>query len=40
MISIIIVGVGEDNFENMVELDADKQAIISSWGEATARDIV
>ena len=32
-VSIIIVGLGEDEFENMVELDGDDVDIINSRGK-------
>jgi hypothetical protein len=38
--SIIIIGVGDDDFTKMKELDADKVAIKNSAGVATKRDIV
>ena len=37
--SIIIVGVGNDNFEKMDELDSDDQ-LLSFNGRTAARDIV
>ena len=39
-LSIIIVGVGNDNFGKMVELDADEVPLIDSHGRKMARDIV
>lgn len=39
-ISIIIIGIGEDNFLNMIELDGDKVAIQNKKGEKCERDIV
>lgn len=39
-LSIIIVGVGNDNFGKMVELDADEEPLIDSHGRKMARDIV
>lgn len=38
--SIIIVGIGNENFDNMNILDADEVPLISSWGEKMSRDIV
>lgn len=35
-LSIIIVGIGEDNFDNMEILDADDNPLISSYGEKMA----
>lgn len=39
-ISLIIVGIGNENFDNMNVLDADDTPLISSWGEVMKRDIV
>ena len=39
-VSIIIVGLGEDDFDNMVELDGDDVDIINSRGKKWERDIV
>jgi hypothetical protein len=39
-ISIIIIGIGDDNFANMIELDGDKVAIKNKKGEKCLRDIV
>ena len=39
-ISIVIIGVGTNEFELMEELDADKRALINSKGKAAWRDIV
>eukprot|EP00802_Teleaulax_amphioxeia_P010842 Tamp_10872.p1 GENE.Tamp_10872~~Tamp_10872.p1 ORF type:complete len:554 (+),score=125.91 Tamp_10872:24-1664(+) len=39
-LSIIIVGVGDEDFEMMSELDADKGALQATNGEFAARDIV
>jgi hypothetical protein len=39
-ISIIIIGIGDDNFINMIELDGDKVAIKNKKGEKCERDIV
>ena len=39
-ISIVIIGVGNNEFELMEELDADKKALTSTSGKTAARDIV
>ena len=39
-LSIVIVGLGNESFENMVLLDADYNPLISSNGERMERDIV
>jgi hypothetical protein len=39
-VSIIIVGVGNENFEKMRFLDSDDKILRSQRGEAAARDIV
>ena len=39
-LSIIIVGLGNENFEKMEILDADDVPLVSSWGETMKRDIV
>ena len=39
-LSIIIVGIGNENFGKMEILDADDVPLISSWGEKMKRDIV
>jgi len=39
-LSIIIVGVGHANFDQMEELDSDKHAMIDRRGRRAARDIV
>jgi hypothetical protein len=39
-LSIIIVGVGEEDFANMIELDGDTKILRNSKGEAAVRDIV
>ena len=39
-ISIIIVGIGNGNFEKMIELDSDDKVLISSKGTKGVRDIV
>lgn len=38
--SIIIVGVGDDEFEYMIELDGDEVILTNSKGQRTIRDIV
>ena len=39
-LSIIIIGIGNSSFANMIELDADENPIISSTGVQMKRDIV
>jgi hypothetical protein len=39
-LSIIIVGIGDENFQNMIELDGDKVPILNKKGEKVQRDIV
>jgi predicted lipoprotein len=39
-ISIIIVGVGDENFTKMVELDGDDKILRDQTGTAASRDIV
>ena len=39
-LSIIIVGIGDENFDKMEILDADDIPLVSSWGETMKRDIV
>lgn len=39
-LSIIIVGIGQENFSNMEMLDADDTPLVSSFGEKMFRDIV
>ena len=39
-LSIIIVGIGDANFDNMVELDGDDVILRNSRGQPTKRDIV
>ena len=39
-ISIIIVGIGDENFAMMEELDADKVVLKTKEGKVAARDIV
>jgi hypothetical protein len=39
-LSIIIIGIGNDHFQEMIELDGDKTPLISSNGTKILRDIV
>jgi hypothetical protein len=39
-LSIIIVGIGNADFSNMIALDGDTEVLRNSKGEATQRDIV
>lgn len=39
-VSIIIVGVGNENFENMRYLDSDDKILRNKKGQTAARDIV
>ena len=39
-LSIIIVGIGNADFTNMITLDGDEQVLRNSKGEPTERDIV
>ena len=39
-LSIIIIGIGNDQFQEMIELDGDKTPLISSNGTKILRDIV
>jgi hypothetical protein len=39
-ISIIIIGVGKENFRQMEELDGDELKLTSSFGRISERDIV
>lgn len=39
-LSIIIVGIGDADFANMIELDGDDIILRNSRGEAALRDIV
>lgn len=39
-LSIVIVGIGKDNFANMVKLDADDEPLVDSRGTQMMRDIV
>lgn len=39
-LSIIIIGIGDEDFSNMNILDADDQPLVSSYGEKMQRDIV
>jgi hypothetical protein len=39
-ISIVIVGLGDETFDNMVLLDADINPLVDSHGKPMERDIV
>ena len=39
-LSVIIVGVGEEDFEMMEELDSDGKVLETSNGQSSARDLV
>ena len=39
-LSIIIIGIGNEDFKKMEILDADDVPLVSSWGETMKRDIV
>ena len=39
-LSVIIIGIGDADFSNMIELDGDEEWLRSSSGKAAARDIV
>ena len=39
-LSIVIVGIGENDFENMKFLDGDDKPLVNSFGEIRKRDIV
>ena len=39
-VSIIILGIGDDNFDQMVELDADSHVLTDKNGRAAARDVI
>ena len=39
-LSIVIIGVGNDDFTNMKKLDADKEPLMDSHGRRMERDIV
>ena len=39
-LSVIIVGIGKANFDNMMVLDADDEPLVSSNGEKCVRDLV
>jgi len=39
-ISIIIIGIGNSDFSNMVELDGDSEPIMDKFGKKIERDIV
>jgi hypothetical protein len=38
--SVIIVGVGNEQFENMQKLDGDEEKLKDSYGKVCPRDIV
>ncbi|KAH0785511.1 Copine family protein [Histomonas meleagridis] len=39
-LSIIVVGIGEDNFESMVKLDSNKSKIVNYAGRTLERDLI
>lgn len=39
-LSIIIIGIGNENFDKMEILDADEIPLVSSNGEVMKRDVV
>ena len=39
-VSIIIIGVGDEQFEKMIRLDSDDKVLRNSKGQTAARDIV
>ena len=39
-LSIIIIGIGDEDFTNMNVLDADDTPLVSSYGEKMSWDIV
>jgi len=39
-VSIIIVGIGDEDFSSMEELDADSHVLLDKYGRAAARDII
>ena len=39
-LSVIIIGVGKEDFELMEELDSDKSALRDNFGHTAVRDIV
>ena len=39
-LSIVIIGIGDDDFSNMEILDGDKITLVNSFGEIRNRDIV
>ena len=39
-VSIIIVGIGDEDFSQMIELDADSHVLKDKQGRAAARDII
>ena len=38
--SIVIIGIGDGDFEEMSLLDADKKVLVDKYGRPAARDIV
>ena len=39
-VSVIIIGVGEENFDQMDELDSDEKVLKDKSGKAAVRDTV
>ncbi len=39
-VSIIVVGLGDEDFSQMIELDADSNVLLDRNGKAAARDII
>lgn len=39
-LSVIIIGIGDADFSNMIELDGDEEVLRNSKGQSTERDIV
>ena len=39
-VSIVIIGIGNEDFSVMETLDADKKVLVDKYGRAAARDIV
>ena len=38
--SIVIIGIGDEDFAEMSMLDADKKVLVDKYGRPAARDIV
>ena len=38
--SIVIIGIGDEDFAEMSTLDADKKVLVDKYGREAARDIV